>query len=86
MFAKRHDLGTASRRRKLASRRLSRAIADHRGMLIAGAAAIVGVIGVGITAGLLLRRRWRSTYHNPYESRAFRRKRVADSEYEAVGI
>ena len=86
MFAKRHDFGTASLGRKLAHRRLSRAIADNRGMLIVGAAAIVVVLGAGITVGLLLRRRWRSTYHNPYESRAFRRKRVADSEYEAVGI
>lgn len=87
MFRNLADCEVVTRKSKLSGRGVGRAIARHPGVVIAGAAAILGVMGAGITAGMLMRRRWRSTYHNPYESKAFRRNRFADAgEYEAVGI
>lgn len=57
--------------------------------MVAGVAAVALVLGAGVWAGLALRRKRLSTYHDPYERRRWRRPRfrgAGEEEYEAVGI
>jgi peroxiredoxin len=74
----------------LAASRVVRPVADHPGATVGAAAAVVGVVGLGLWAGLELRRRRLSsqqpyTYPN-YKRRFSDRHRDDRDDYEAVGI
>lgn len=70
----------------LLSSRVAGPIVENPGKTAAGVIATALVLGLGVWGGLALRRKRRSTYRSPYESRRFQRP-VTDSDgYEAVGI
>ena len=68
------------------STRLAAPIIENPGKAVASVLAVAAVLGLGIWGGLALRRKRQSTYHNPYESRKFRRPLTDSGGYEAVGI
>jgi peroxiredoxin len=70
----------------LISSRLAGPIVDNPGKTAAGLMAAAFVLGLGIWGGFALRRKSRSTYRNPYESRRFQRPLSDTGGYEAVGI
>lgn len=86
----RREMGVSGRALLTASR-VVRPVADHPGATIGAAAAVVGVVGLGLWAGLELRRR-RLSSQQPYAYPSYRR-RYSDrrdddghDDYEAVGI
>jgi hypothetical protein len=68
------------------STRVTTPIIENPGKAVVGVLAVAAVLGLGIWGGLALRRKRLSTYHNPYESRKFRRPLTDSGGYEAVGI
>lgn len=70
----------------LAGSRAAEPIIENPGKIIAGVAASVVVLGLGIWGGFALRRKRLSTYHSPYESRRFQRSQYGDAGDYAVGI
>jgi peroxiredoxin len=70
----------------LMSSRLAGPIVENPGKTAAGVLAATLVLGLGVWGGLALRRKSRSTYRNPYESRKFKRPLADEGGYEAVGI
>ncbi len=70
----------------LISTRLAAPLVENPGKAIAGVLAVAAVLGLGIWGGLALRRKRRSTYRSPYESRKFRRPLTDAGGYEAMGI
>lgn len=70
----------------LISSRLAGPVVENPGMTVAGILAAALVLGLGVWGGYALRRKSRSTYRNPYESRKFQRPVGDDGGYEAVGI
>jgi peroxiredoxin len=70
----------------LAGSRLAGPIVDNPGKTAAGIVAAAIVLGLGIWGGVALRRRRRSTYRSPYDSRKFRQSLTDTEGYEAVGI
>ena len=83
----RREMGMPGRALLTASR-VVRPVADHPGAIIGAAAAVVGVVGVGLWAGLELRRR-RLRAQDPYTYPSYRRRPFSSSghdDYEAVGI
>ena len=70
----------------LLSSRLAGPIVENPGKTAAGVVAVALVLGAGVWAGLALRRKSLSTYHNPYESRRFQHAIRDAGGYEAVGI
>jgi len=66
--------------------RLPEGIIENPGKAVVGALAVVAVLGLGIWGGMALRRKRRSSYRSPYESRKFRRGLADSGGYEAVGI
>jgi peroxiredoxin len=70
----------------LLSSRVAGPIVENPGKTVAGVVAAALVLGVGVWAGLALRRKSLSTYRNPYESRKLRHPLRDAGEYEAVGI
>jgi peroxiredoxin len=83
----RREMGVPGRALLTASR-VVRPVADHPGAILGAAAAVVGVVGVGLWAGLELRRR-RLRSQQPYTYPSYGRRPFRDSghdDYEAVGI
>lgn len=70
----------------LISSRLAGPIIENPGKTAAGVLAAALVLSLGVWGGFALRRKSRSTYHNPYESRRFQRPFGDAGGYEAVGI
>ena len=70
----------------LMSNRLAGPIVDNPGKAAAGVLAAALVLGLGVWGGFALRRKRRSTYRSPYESRKFQRSLNHEGGYEAVGI
>lgn len=68
------------------STRLTAPIVENPGKAVASVLAVAAVLGLGIWGGLALRRKRKSTYRNPYESKKFRRPLADSGGYEAVGI
>ncbi len=75
-----------SGRESCVSTRVAGTIVENPGKAVVGILAVAAVLGLGIWGGLALRRKRLSTYHNPYESRKFRRPLSDSGGYEAVGI
>ncbi len=75
-----------SRRAFCVSSRVAGPIIENPGKAVVGVLAVAAVLGLGIWGGLALRRKRLSTYHNPYESRKFRRPLNDSGGYEAMGI
>jgi peroxiredoxin len=83
----RREMGMPGRAILTASR-VVRPVADHPGAIVGAAAAVVGVVGVGLWAGIELRRR-RLRAQEPYTYPRYRRHPFRGSgpdDYEAVGI
>ncbi len=70
----------------LISSRFAGPIVENPGKTAAGVLAATLVLGLGVWGGFALRRKRRSTYRNPYESRKFKRPLADEGGYEAVGI
>jgi alkyl hydroperoxide reductase subunit AhpC len=70
----------------LISSRLAGPIVENPGKTAAGVIAAALVLGLGVWGGFALRRKSRSTYRSPYESRKFKRAITDAGGYEAVGI
>ena len=70
----------------LLSSRVAAPIVENPGKTAAGIIAATLVLGLGVWGGLLFRRKRRSTYRSPYESRKFKHPLTDEGGYEAVGI
>ena len=70
----------------LLSSRFAAPIVENPGKTAAGVIAAALVLGLGVWGGLALRRKSRSTYRSPYESRRFQQHLSDAGGYEAVGI
>ena len=70
----------------LLSSRFAAPIVENPGKTAAGVIAAALVLGLGVWGGLALRRKSRSTYRSPYESRKFQHHLSDAGGYEAVGI
>jgi alkyl hydroperoxide reductase subunit AhpC len=70
----------------LLSSRFAGPVVDNPAKAAAGVFAAALVLGLGVWGGLALRRKSRSTYHSPYESRKFQHSLDDAEGYEAVGI
>jgi peroxiredoxin len=81
----RREMGLPGRSVLLSSR-VAGPIAENPGKTAAGIIAATLVLGLGVWGGLALRRKRRSTYRNPYESRKFQQSLNDTGGYEAVGI
>lgn len=70
----------------VAGSRVAEPIMENPGKTIAGVLAAALVLSLGIWGGLALKRRRGAVYHNPYDSKKFRRPMADAGGYEAVGI
>jgi hypothetical protein len=70
----------------LLSSRVAGPLVENPGKTAAGIIAATLVLGLGVWGGLALRRKRRSTYRSPYESRRFQHRSTDTGGYEAVGI